>query len=101
MKSSASSVSAICTFLNSISSVELKTGMSGQADISLVIHSGPFHHSVRVERVVGSAPREMRSAGLCAVGTCRQMTDEVSVDRVGCRLCCSVCRLCCLTARFA
>ena len=94
MKSSDLSVSAICTLLISNSSVELTTSVSGQADISLVIHSGPFHHSVSVERVVGSAPREMRSAGLCAVGTCRQMTDDVSFDRVGCRLCC-------LTARFA
>ena len=78
MKSSVLSVSAICTFLISSSSVELTTSVSGQADNSFVIHSGPFHHSVGVERVVGSAPREMRSAGLCAVGTCRQMTDEVS-----------------------
>ena len=76
MKLLVSSVSAICTLLISNSSVE-SIRISGQADISLVIHSGPFHHSVRVERVVGSAPCEMRSAGLSAVGTYRQVTDEV------------------------
>ena len=31
----------------------------------IVIYSGPFHHSVEFANIVGSAPREMRSAGLC------------------------------------
>ena len=31
----------------------------------IVIHSGPFHHNVEFANIVGSAPREMRSAGLC------------------------------------
>ena len=31
----------------------------------IVIYSGPFHHNVEFANIVGSAPREMRSAGLC------------------------------------
>jgi len=52
--------------------------MSGQADVSLMIQLGPFHHRVEVDRMVGSMPREMRSAGLSDYGTCRQVADDVS-----------------------
>ena len=43
----------------------------------IVIHSGPFHHNVEFANIVGSAPREMRSAGLCCVETCCHVAEEV------------------------
>ena len=55
---------AMCTFLISRFSVVVFISVVGQLDGSCESHSGPFHHSVDVDRVVVSNPLEMRSAGL-------------------------------------
>ena len=54
----------MCTFLISRLSVGVLISVLGQLDGSCESHCGPFHHSVDVDRVVGSIPLEMRSAGL-------------------------------------
>jgi len=69
---------AMHALLSSTPSVGGLSSMSGQADVSLMIQLGPFHHRVEVDRMVGSMPREMRSAGLSDYGTCRQVADDVS-----------------------
>ena len=55
---------AMCTFLISRLSVGVLIYVVGQRDGSCESHCGPFHHSVDVDRVVGSIPLEIRSAGL-------------------------------------
>ena len=55
---------AMCKFLFSSLSVGVLISVVSQLDGSCVSHCGPFHHSVDVDRVVGSIPLEMRSAGL-------------------------------------
>ena len=64
MMSSAVGRHAICTFLISRLSVGVAISIIGQLDGSCENHCGPFHQSVDVDRVVGSIPLEMRSAGL-------------------------------------
>jgi hypothetical protein len=78
VKSSSSAQSAKCTFLTSQFPGGISNSRKGHADGSCVIHVGPFHHSVDVDRVVGSTSREMRSAGFCREGTCCHLADEVS-----------------------
>jgi len=55
---------AMCTFLISRLSVSVLISVVGQLDGSCESHCGPFHHSVDVDRILGSIPLEMRSAGL-------------------------------------
>ena len=55
---------AMCTFLISRLSVGEFICVVGQLEGSCESHCGPFHHRVDVDRVVGSIPHEMRSAGL-------------------------------------
>jgi len=55
---------AVCTFPISMLSVGVLISVVGQLDGSCESHCGPFHHSVDVDRVVGSNLLEMRSAGL-------------------------------------
>ena len=56
--------SATCAFLIFRFSVGVLTSVAGQLDGSFVSHCGPFHHSVDVDKVAGSTPFEMRSAGM-------------------------------------
>ena len=60
VKSSRCCRNATCTFLISRCSVGVLTSVVGQLDGSCVSHCGPFHHSVDVERFVGSTPLETR-----------------------------------------
>ena len=56
--------SATCTFLISRCSVGVLSAVADQLDGSCISHCGPFHHSVDVERVVGSTPLEISRIGL-------------------------------------
>ena len=49
-----------------------------QLDGSCESHSGPFHHSVDVDSVVGSIPLDIRSAEMDCVGTCLHVAAAVS-----------------------
>jgi len=55
---------AMCTFLISSLFVGVLNSVVGQLDCSCESYCGPFHQSVDVDRVAGSIPLEMRSAGL-------------------------------------
>jgi len=55
---------AMRTFLISRLPVGALIYVIGKLDGSCESHCGPFHHSVDVDRVVGSIPLEMRSAEL-------------------------------------
>ena len=55
---------ATCTVLISRFSVGLLKSVVGQLDGSCVSHCGPFHHNVVDDKLVGSTPLEIRSAGL-------------------------------------
>jgi hypothetical protein len=78
VKSSGVCRQATCTFLSSISSVEMLNSAVGQLDGSSRSHCGPFHHSVDVASVAGSIPLEIRSAGLAWDGTCLHVAEDVS-----------------------
>ena len=60
MMSSGGCRHAMCTFLISRLSVGVLISVVGQLDGSCESHCGPFHHSVDVDRVVGSIPFEMK-----------------------------------------
>ena len=72
-----SALIATFTFLISKLSVGGLKSITGQSVDAIVIHSGPFHHNVEFANIVGSAPRDMRSAGLCWVETCCHVEEEV------------------------
>jgi len=55
---------ATCTILISRFSLGLLNCVVGQLNGSCVSHCGPFHHNVADDKLVGSTPLEMRSAGL-------------------------------------
>jgi hypothetical protein len=62
--SSSAQMSATCTFLIYRLSVGVLKSVVGQRDGLCGNHCGPFHHSVDKESVAGSAPLDVRSAGL-------------------------------------
>jgi hypothetical protein len=70
--------SAQCTFLTSRCSVGVLTSVADQLNGSFVSHCGPFHHSVDVDKVAGSTPFEMKSAGLDWDSTCLHVAEAVS-----------------------
>jgi len=69
---------ATCTILISRFFVGMLKFVVGQLDSSCVSHCGPFHHNVADDKLVGSTPLEMRSAGLDSVGTYLQVAEAVS-----------------------
>ena len=70
--------SATCAFLISRFSVAVLTSVADQLNGPFLSHCGPFHHSVDVDKVAGSTPSDMRSAGLDLDGTCLHVAEAVS-----------------------
>ena len=78
VRSSLVVVIATSVFFISKSSVTGLKLSEGHVVDSCSNQSGPCHHRVDVDNVIGSAPLEMRSAGFDEEGTCLQVAVEVA-----------------------
>ena len=76
--SSLSVVTDTNVFLISKSSVAGLKSIEGQLHKFCESQSGPCHHNVAVDSVVGSVPREIRSAGFDEDGTCLHVASAVA-----------------------
>jgi hypothetical protein len=76
--SSLEAVTDTKVFLISKSSVAGLKSVEGQLDEVCNSQSGPCHHKVSVDSVVGSVPREIKSAGFDADGTCLHVAAAVA-----------------------
>jgi len=71
-------IHAMCTFLIASLTLGVIISVVGQLDGFCESHCCPFQHSVDVDRIVGSIPLEIRSAGLDRDGTSLHESDAVS-----------------------